>query len=42
LHGVVAALGSFVWLLGTFSTVGIIEEMIAGAFRHVRPFEYIP
>ena len=39
LHGVVAALGTFVRLLRTLPAVGIIEKMIAGAFRHGRPFE---
>lgn len=38
LHGVVAALAAFVRLLRTLSAVGIIEKMIAFAFRHGRPF----
>jgi len=41
LHGVVTALVAFVRLLGTLATVGIIEKMIARAFCHSRPFEYI-
>jgi hypothetical protein len=38
-HGVVAGLGAVVGLLGTLPAVGIVEKMIAGAFRHGRPFE---
>jgi len=41
LHGVVPALVAFVRLLGTLAAVGIIEKMIARAFWHSRPFEYI-
>jgi len=33
-HGVVAGLGPFVGLLRTFPAVGIIQKMVAGAFRH--------
>jgi|SRR5208282_252865 hypothetical protein len=33
-HGVVATLVAFVRLLRTLSAVGVIEKMIAGAFRH--------
>jgi hypothetical protein len=38
-HGVVAALGSLVRLLRTLSAVGIVEKVIAGTFRHGKPFE---
>src|ERR1019366_8121077 len=38
LHGVVAGLGAFVGLEGTLPAVGIIEKMVAGTFRHGRPF----
>src|SRR6266851_127947 len=38
-HGVVAGLGAFVRLEGTLPPVGIIVKMIAGTFRHCRPFE---
>ena len=38
-HGVVAGLPRVVGLLRTFSAVGIVEKMIAGAFRHGGPFE---
>jgi len=41
LHGVVSTLAALVRLLGAFSAVRIIEKMIAGAFRHVRPFESV-
>jgi hypothetical protein len=37
-HGVVSALTAFVRLLRTFSAVGVVEKMIAGAFRHYGPF----
>ena len=38
LQGVVTALAAFVWFLGALPTVGIVEQMIAGAFWHVSPF----
>jgi hypothetical protein len=38
-HGVVAALAAFVGLLRTLPAVGIIMKMVAGTFRHGRPFE---
>jgi len=38
-HGVVAALRAFVGFLGTLAAVGIIVKMVAGTFRHGRPFE---
>jgi len=38
-HGVVAALAAFVRFLRTLPAVGIIEKMVAGTFRHGRPFE---
>jgi hypothetical protein len=38
-HGVVAGLGAFVRLEGTLPAVGIIVKMVAGTFRHGRPFE---
>jgi hypothetical protein len=38
-HGVITALAAFVWFLRTLPAVGIIEKMIAGAFRHGKPFE---
>jgi hypothetical protein len=37
-HGVVAGLGAFVGLLGTLAAVGIVVKMVAGTFRHGRPF----
>jgi len=40
-HGVVAFLRAFVRFLRTLSAVGVIEKMIAGAFRHGRPFECV-
>ena len=38
-HGVVTGLGAFVGLLGAFSAVGIVVEMVADTFWHNRPFE---
>ncbi len=40
LHGVVTFLSAFVWFLGTFSAVGIVDEMIALTF-HGRPFKIV-
>src|SRR5258708_16037570 len=37
-HGVVAGLATFVRLLRTFASVGIVKKMIAGTFRHAKPF----
>jgi len=37
-HGVVTGLATFVRLLGTFASVGIVKKMIAGTFRHAKPF----
>jgi hypothetical protein len=39
LHGVVAALGTFVGFLGTLPAIGIIIKMVADTFGHGRPFE---
>jgi hypothetical protein len=33
-HGVVTGLATFVWFFGTLAAVGIIQKMVAGAFRH--------
>src|ERR1700737_3841706 len=37
-HGVVAGLGTVVRLFGTLAAVGIVEKMVAGTFRHGKPF----
>ena len=38
LHGVVAGLATVVRLFGTLAAVGIVEKMVAGTFRHGKPF----
>jgi hypothetical protein len=38
LHGVVAALGTFVGLLRTLPAIGIVVKMVADTCRHGRPF----